>query len=158
MKTLLCALGCVLALSMTTSAIAQDKGAAQTTSAEWLAKIQADKKGIVAKSMDLTPDEAKKFWPLYDQFQRELAIPQSAYTRAVLDFIAAGGTVTDANAKRLVEQVLTADRDEVRLHEKHFKQLLKALPAHKAARYMQIESKIQAVIRYESAKAIPLAQ
>ena len=76
----------------------------------------------------------------------------------MLDFVAAGGTLTDANAKRLSEQVLTASRDEARLHEKHFKQLLKVLPAHKAARYMQIENKIQAVVRYESAKAIPLAQ
>ena len=158
MKTLLCALGCVLALSTTAPVVAQDKGATQTTSAEWLAKIQADKKSIVAKSMELTPEEAKKFWPLYDQFQRELAVPQSAYTRAVLDFVAAGGSVTDANAKRLAEQVMTADRDEARLQEKHFKQLLKVLPARRAARYMQIEYKIQAVVRYESAKAIPLAQ
>jgi len=32
------------------------------------------------------------------------------------------------------------------------------LPAHKAARYMQIENKIQAVVRYEGAKAVPLAR
>ena len=121
-----------------------------------LAKIQADKKGVVEKSLKLTPAEAKKFWPLYDEFQRELAVPQSAYTRAVLDYVAAGTTLTDANAKRLSEQVLSASRDEARLHEKHFKQLLKVLPAHRAARYMQIENKVQAIVRFESAKAIPL--
>ena len=37
-----------------------------------LAKIQADKKGVVEKSLNLTPAEAKKFWPLYEKFQREL--------------------------------------------------------------------------------------
>jgi Spy/CpxP family protein refolding chaperone len=155
MKTFLCALGCVLALSLATPASAQDK-VASLTSAEWLVKIQTDKKGIVAKSMILTAEEEKKFWPLFDQFQRELAPVQSSYTRAVLDFVAAGGTVTDANAKRLAEQVLKADVEEARLHEKHFKQLLTVLPAHKAARYAQIESKIEAVVRYEAAKAIPL--
>jgi Spy/CpxP family protein refolding chaperone len=158
MKTFLCALGLVLASSIIAPAMAQGQAAPQLTSAEWLAKIQADKKGIVAKSMDLTPDEAKKFWPLYDEFQRELAVPQSAYTRAVLDYVSADGKLTDANAKRIAEQVLGAGRDEARLHEKHFKQSLKVLPAHKAARYMQIENKIQAVVRYESAKAIPLVQ
>ena len=121
-----------------------------------LAKIQADKKGVVEKSLNLTPAEAKKFWPLYEEFQRALAVPQSAYTRAVLDYVAAGTTLTDANAKRLSEQVLSASRDEARLHEKHFKQLLKVLPAHRAARYMQIENKVQAIVRFESAKAIPL--
>jgi len=158
MKTLLCALGFVLALSAAVPARAQGQTAPQLTSAEWLARIQADKKGIVARSMDLTADEAKKFWPLYEDFQRELAVPQSAYTRAVLDYVAADGKLTDANAKRISEQVLTAARDDARLHEKHFRQLLKVLPAHKAARYMQIENKMQAVVRYESAKAIPLVQ
>lgn len=158
MKKIMCALGCVLALLLVAPASAQDKAASQLTATEWLAKIQADKKGIVARSMDLTADEANKFWPLYENFQRELAVPQSAYTRAVLDYVAADGKLTDANAKRIAEQVLAADRDEARLREKHFKQLLKVLPAHKAARYMQIENKIQAVVRYESAKAIPLVQ
>ena len=155
MRTFLCALGCVLALSVV-PVRAQDKAAPQLTSAEWLAKIQADKKGIVAKSMALTPDEAKTFWPLYEQFQRELAVPQSAMNRAMLDYIAAGATLTDANAKRLVEQIQDAAKDEVQLNEKHFKLLLKVLPAHRAARYMQIENKIQAVVRYETAKAMPL--
>jgi len=155
MRTFLCALGCVLALSAG-PVLAQDKTAPQLTSAEWLAKIQADKKGIVAKSMALTADEAKKFWPLYEQFQRELAAPQSAMNRAMLDYIAAGTTLTDANAKRLVDQIQSAAKDEVQLSEKHFKQLLKVLPAHRAARYMQIENKIRAVVRYEAAKAMPL--
>ena len=157
MRAFLCALGCALAL-LATPATAQDKGGAERTSAEWLALIQADKKAIVAKSMDLTADEAAKFWPLYETFQRELAVPQNAVTRALLDYIAAGHTLTDANAKRIVEETLVARKEEARLREKHFRQLLKVLPAHKAARYMQIENKIQAVVAYEGAKAVPLAR
>jgi Spy/CpxP family protein refolding chaperone len=157
MRTLLLALGCTLALTVATPAIAQDKPtAAQLTSAELLARIQSDKKGIVAKSMNLTPEEEKKFWPLYETFQRELQVPQKAHTRALLDFIAAERALTDANAKRISEQVLAASLEEARLNQKHFKQMLKVLPATKAARYMQIENKIQAVVRFEAAKAIPL--
>ena len=158
MKTWLCALICVLGFSAAAPVLAQDKSPGQLSSAEWLARIQSDKKGIVAKSMDLTAEESKKFWPLYEQFQRELALPRSAANRAILDLIAADGTLTDANAKRLVEQVQGAALDEARLNQKHFKQLLKVLPTLKAARYMQIESKLQAVVRYETAKAIPLVQ
>jgi truncated hemoglobin YjbI len=53
--------------------------------------------------------------------------------------------------------VLAASLDEARLNQKHFKQWLKVLPASMAARYMQTENKIQAVVRFEAAKAIPLA-
>ena len=157
MRAIICALGCVLALTAS-PVTAQDKGAAERTSAEWLALIQADKKAIVAKSMDLTPEEATRFWPLYDAFQRELAVPQNAVTRALLDYIAAGHKLTDANAKRISEEMLAAQKEEARLQDRHFRRLLKVLPAHKAARYMQIENKIQAVVRYEGAKAVPLAR
>ena len=157
MRAFLCALCCALALAASPVA-AQVKADAERTSAEWLALIQADKKAIVAKSMDLTPEEATRFWPLYDAFQRELAVPQNAVTRALLDYIAAGHKLTDANAKRISEEMLAAQKEEARLQDRHFRRLLKVLPAHKAARYMQIENKIQAVVRYEGAKAVPLAR
>jgi len=157
MSAFLGRLGFALALIAAT-ALAQDKAATERTSAEWLALIQADKKAIVARSMDLTPEESAKFWPLYETFQRELAVPQNTITRALLDYIAAGDTLTDANARRIVEQMLAAQKDEARLRDRHFRQLLKVLPARKAARYMQIENKIQAVVRYEGARSVPLVR
>lgn len=157
MKKLLCALGCVLACSMAAPAAAQDKPKApELTSAELLAKIQSDKKGIVERTMNLTPDEAKKFWPLYEAFQRELEVPRREASLATLDYVATENSLTDANAKRIADQILAAQLKEAQLRQKHFKQLLKALPARKAVRYMQIENKIQAVVRYEAARAIPL--
>jgi hypothetical protein len=122
-----------------------------------LAKIQADKKGVVEKSLTLTPAEAKKFWPLYEKFQRELAVPHREYSLAVRDYIGAEASMTDANASRLAGKVLAANVNEAKMREKHFKEVSKVLPGVKAARYVQIENKIQAVQRYETAKAIPLA-
>ena len=149
---------CMLAISAAASVAAQEKGAQQLTSAEWRTKIQADKKGIVERAMKLTAEEGKKFWPLYDSFQRELEKPNREYAKAVVDYVAAGESLTDANAKRLAEQVLAASIEESRLRQKHFKRLQGVLPGIKAARYVQVENKIQAVLRYEIAAAIPLAQ
>jgi Spy/CpxP family protein refolding chaperone len=154
MRRIIGALGCALLFAVAAPVGAQ--GAPQLSAEQWLAKIQADKKGIVERSMNLAPAEAKKFWPLYEQFQRELAVPQSQINRAMLDYIAAGDKLTDAEARRIVEQVQAGVQDEARLYQKHFKQLLKVLPAKQAARYMQIENKMQAVVRYEAAKAFPL--
>jgi hypothetical protein len=150
MKNILPALLCALMLS---PALAQG-----TDSAALLARIQSDKKGIVEKSMNLTPEEAKKFWPLYERFQRELATPQREYTRAVVDYVAAEKTMTNANATRLAQQVLSANLSEAKLRERHFNAVSKVLPGVKAARYMQIETKISAVQRFETAKAIPLVE
>ena len=81
---------CVLAISTAVSVAAQEKGAQQLTSAEWRTKIQADKKGIVERAMKLTAEEGKKFWPLYDSFQRDLEKPNHEYAKAVVDEVAAG--------------------------------------------------------------------
>ena len=149
---------CVLTLSMAVAVSAQEKRAAEPTPAEWRLKIQADKKGIVERAMKLTPEQAKKFWPLYDSFQQELEKPRREYSRAVLDYVAAGDSLSDANARRLVEQALAATVAEARLREKQFKKLLGVLPAKTAARYAQVENKIEAVLRYETAAAVPLVQ
>src|SRR6266508_5061043 len=36
-------------------------------------KIKADKKLVVATNMELTELEAKDFWPIYEQYQKDLA-------------------------------------------------------------------------------------
>ena len=149
---------CVLAISAAVSVSAQEKKAAEPTPSEWRLKIQADKKGLVERAMKLTPEQGKKFWPLYESFQQDLERPRREYSRAILDYVAAGDSLSDANAKRLIEQALAATVAEARLRQKHFKKLLGVLPVKTAARYAQIENKIEAVLRYETAAAIPLVQ
>jgi len=157
MRALLLALACVLQLAAV-PASAQDKPPASRTSAEWLAQIQADRKAVVASAMNLTPDQAKKFWPLYEAFQREMAVPRSALTRALNDFVAADYKPTDANAKRLTLDVLAAQKEQTRLRDKHIRKMLGALPPHIVARYMQVENKIEAIVGIEEAREIPLAR
>ena len=35
-------------------------------------KLKADKKLIVAKYLELTESEAKRFWPVYEDYQKDL--------------------------------------------------------------------------------------
>src|SRR5262249_58356814 len=87
---------------------AAPKAPAEMSSSELRTLIQSDRKGLVAKGMALDEKDAAKFWPLYEAFQKELAEPRRKRNRAILDFISAGADLTDANAKRLADQVLDA--------------------------------------------------
>jgi len=131
---------------------------ADMTSAQLLALIQSDRKGLVSRNMSLTPEESAKFWPIYEAQQKELARPEQERLRAVLDYVNTGAQVTGANAQRLVQTILDAEQDEVRIRRKYWDRLLKVLPADKAARYMQIENKMRAVQAYETARVMPLAR
>ena len=50
------------------------------------------------------------------------------------------------------------EQDEVELKRSFVPRLLKVLPARKVARYVQLENKIRAIVRYELAANVPLAQ
>jgi Spy/CpxP family protein refolding chaperone len=146
------------AIAFYPAAAAAQPAVAEMSSAQILALVQSDRRGLVSRNIALTPEESAKFWPLYDAFRKELERPEQRRSRAMLDFVNTGADVTGKNAQRLVEQVLEAEQDEARMRRDHFKRLLKVLPADKAARYMQIENKMRAVVDYETARVMPLAR
>jgi hypothetical protein len=124
-------------------------------------KIKADKKLIVATNMTLTDAEAKNFWPLYDGYQKELdQINQRLITtiKSYADAYNAGkGEISNDAAKKLLADALAVDESEVKLRQSYAVKMGKVLPATKVARYLQIENKIRAIVKFELAAQIPLA-
>ena len=66
--------------------------------------------------------------------------------------------LTDATAKSLLDEALAIEQAEVSLKQAYVPKLAAALPATKVARYIQIENKIRAAIKYDLAENIPLVQ
>jgi len=121
-------------------------------------KIKADKKVLVAGNMQLTDSEAKAFWPIYDDYQNDLKKINERLGNAILAYSDAykAGPISNASAEKFLDEAIAIDDAEARLRRDYAAKLTKALPATQAARYLQIESKIRAAIRYEMAAAIPL--
>lgn len=123
-------------------------------------KVKADKKLVVATNMNLTDAEVKNFWPLYEGYQKELEqINQRLLTtiKSYADAYNAGnGEVSNDQAKKLLGQALAIEESEVKLRQSSAEKLGKVLPAKKVARYLQIESKIRALVKFELAAQIPL--
>ena len=68
------------------------------------------------------------------------------------------GTPNDAMAKKFLDETLAIDDTETKMRKDCAARLTDVLPALKAARYLQIENKIRAAIRYELAANIPLVE
>lgn len=123
-------------------------------------KIRADKKLAVATNMGLTESEAQGFWPIYDDYQKDL---QKINRRLVslLETYAAdfrGMTLTDEKAKKLIDEALAIEQAEADLKSTYLPKLSKVLPHIKVARYLQIENKIRAIVKYDLAQGVPLVQ
>ena len=123
-------------------------------------KIKADKKLVVAANMQLTEEEAKGFWPVYEAYQKDLAAINKRLFGAIKNYADAynKGPVSDETAKKLLNQAIAVEEAEVKLKRSYVPKLEKVLPGMKVARYVQIENKIRAVVKYELAAQIPLVQ
>jgi hypothetical protein len=67
-------------------------------------------------------------------------------------------SLTDEKAKELIDEALATDREEAALKATYAPKLSKVLPMIKVVRYLQVENKIRAVVKYDIAQGVPLAQ
>jgi hypothetical protein len=123
-------------------------------------KIKADKKLVVATNMELTESEAKEFWPIYDQYQKELQKINQRIGKVLDSYAddARSKSLTDDKAKKLIDEAVSIDQAEASLKSTFAPKLSKVLPVKKVARYLQIENKIRAVVRYDLAQGVPLVR
>ena len=123
-------------------------------------KLKADKKLLVSKYMELTESEAKSFWPVYEDYQKDLL---KFYERlgALLKSYAAdyrSKSLTDDKAKKLLDEWIALEQEEVKQRSAFIPKVTKALPAKKAARYLQIENEYRMLLKYDLAATVPLVQ
>jgi len=141
-------------------AFAQTAGSADTNMEILVQKLKADKKLLVASNMELTDAESKGFWPLYDAYQKDLQQVNERLGKTISDFADAHnqgkGSISNDIAKKLLNEAISVEEQEVKLKRAYAEKIGKVLPAAKTARYIQIENKIRAVIKIELAKQIPL--
>jgi hypothetical protein len=123
-------------------------------------KLKADKKLIVSKYMELTEAEAKRFWPVYDDYQKELQKINERLLTMLQGYAAdyRNKSLTDGKAKELLDQWIAIEQDEVKQRKAFVPRVTKALPVRKAARYLQIENEYRMLIKYDLAATVPLAQ
>jgi len=156
-------LPCVVGLMLAAAApaTAQDKPADTNTILR--KKLRGDKKLVVATNMDLSEGEAKGFWPVYDAYQADL---QKANDRIValikryadLYKSNADDAAADQSVRDVIDERLTIEADEVQRDRSYVPKLMAVLPPRKVMRYLQIEAKVRAIIRYELADRIPLVE
>jgi Spy/CpxP family protein refolding chaperone len=137
---------------------AADKAADVTDMQMLRTAVQQDKKSFVASTLQLTDAEGKKFWPIYDAYQRTLDAADRRRNKAVIDIVGMDRPMSDLYARNLATELIQADESEIKARRALQNKLMRALPPRKAARYLQLEAKIRAVEAYEVAAALPLVK
>jgi len=123
-------------------------------------KIKADKKLFVAVNMELTESEAKGFWPVYAEYQKDLEKINKRILGLLTSYEAdyRKNTLTNEGAKRLIDEFVSIEQAEAKLKGSYVPKLYMVLPAKKVARYLQVENKIRAIVKYDLAGGVPLVK
>jgi hypothetical protein len=156
MKKSLTAMLLALAIVAVPSVRAEGNAADVTDMDALRAAVRADKRAFVASLLSLTEPEAKKFWPLYADYQLKLDTATRDRTVAIEGLVGRDRPASDLYARNFARDTIAADEMEVKARRSLLNKLLRALPAKKAARYLQLESKIRALQAYDIAMGIPL--
>ena len=158
MKKCVTVLACVLASFAAPIILAQNKDGDVTDMQALRAAVKSDKKAFVASTMQLTGAEAKKFWPIYDAYQRSVDVSNQRRSLAIEAVIAKDQSLSNLYARNLANELIANDEAEIRARRTLHNRMMRALPPSKAARYLQLESKIRAVQDYDIASTIPLVK
>ena len=149
------ALGLVLVLGMSPARADINVGDG-TDTAMLRQAVKTDRRALVAATVPLTNAEAKKFWPIYESYQRAMDVINRQRNVALESLLPHDKPMSNLAARNLARDLMAADEAEVKAKRKMFNAVMRALPAAKAARYVQLETKISAIQAYDIAAAFPL--
>ena len=118
--------------------------------------LQTGKKAIIADNMGFTESESKAFWPVYDEFQKMKQKLNERTIKVLVDYMDSYETMTNEKAEALLKEYVAVEKERADLKSAFLPRFTKILPARKVARYYQIENKLEAMVKYEFAKEVPL--
>lgn len=103
---------------------------------DWHQKIESEKIAYYTQAIDLTPEEAKLFWPVYDSIEKEQFALQKAERKAFFALQEALKTgKSEAEIDALLKDYLKAGDANVDLHAKNVAKYQAVLPAAKVAKF-----------------------
>lgn len=118
--------------------------------------LRSQKKELIALNLSLTPTEATKFWPVYDQYQAEYKKIGDAKVALITEYAQNLGTITDEQALNYLERSEGISESVIQLRNKYVPLVNQVLPGKKTATFFQLERRIELLVEVQLASQIPL--
>ena len=113
---------------------------------------------IINRIMKLSAEDAKKFWPIYREYENELGSEAIRRAEFIAEFVQShkDGTFDNARAKDMAKRWFKAQRARLDLIEKYHGKIEKTLSSMQAGQFLQIENQLAIFIDLTIASEMPL--
>jgi hypothetical protein len=119
--------------------------------------VRAQKIAILTEVMGFTEAEDKAFWPIYREYDLEMAALGDQRMALIADYAKEYGTLTAAAADQLARRALDLEVQRQAVKGKYYEKVKTALSPRTAMRFLQVEHQLLLLIDLQISAALPIA-
>jgi Spy/CpxP family protein refolding chaperone len=109
-------------------------------------EMQAKKVAFIATELELTTDEAQKFWPVFNEYQAELdkiRKEQMENFKPLMEARKSGTSLSESELDKLMNNRFVNHGKMLEVEKKYYDRFKKVLPMEKVARYYAAEERFK---------------
>ena len=120
--------------------------------------VRAEKVAIITEVMGFTEAEDAAFWPIYREYDAEMAKLGDERVALIADYAKNYEQMTDAVADGLATKALDLARRRQAVEAKYYDRVKAVLKPRQALRYLQVEHQLLLLIDLQIAASLPIAK
>lgn len=121
------------------------------------ANVRQEKAQIMGAVMQLSANDAAKFWPIYAEYNAELRKVNDLRVANIEEYARTYNQLTDEKADELAQKAMQYQKMRSELLAKYYDRMKQALGGVTAARFLQVESQMLMIIDLQIDASLPLA-
>jgi hypothetical protein len=118
--------------------------------------VRSQKSAIMDAVMQLDPDQAAKFWPIYREYDAELKKLNDMRVANIKDYAQSYNNLDDAKADQLIQNAISYQKQRMDLLAKYYERVKQSLGAVTAARFAQVEQQLLLLIDLQIDSSLPV--
>jgi hypothetical protein len=110
--------------------------------------------------MQLNREDSNRFWPVYNDYRAAIGKVNDRRIKLITSYADSynSGNLSDDKALSLLDEFLSIEKARLKVKKKYVPRFKKVLPPKKVVRFFQVDNKLDAVVKLEMARNIPLVQ
>ena len=119
--------------------------------------VRSQKSAIMDVVMQLDTDQAAKFWPIYRDYEADLAKVNDLRVANIKEYAESYNNLTDEKADELIQNAISYQKQRMELLAKYYGRVKESLGAVTAARFAQVEQQLLLIIDLKINSSLPVA-
>ena len=120
--------------------------------------VKAQRKDIITQLMEFSDSDAAKFWPLFEQYDGELAKIGEGRVQLIVDYARNYENLTNGQADALMSKAFELEAQRAQLKKKYFDKMKAAVSATQATKFFLIENQMQHIVDLQISAELPVVK